>query len=190
MNSLQKQLATTFSRNWWVLLLRGLAAIAFGILTWLLPEISLITLVLLFGAYALADGILGIWIAISGRKEHEDWWVLFLWALSGVGFGILTLLAPGITAFVLLLYIAAWAIVTGVLQIVSAIRLRKEITGEWLFILAGIASVVFGVLLMAQPSAGAFALLWLIAAYAVIFGVLLVILAFKVRTFRSRPAQP
>lgn len=189
MNTVEKQLATILSRNWWVLLLRGLAAIAFGILSWLLPGISLATLVLLFGAYTLADGILGIWTAITGRKEHEDWWVLLLWALIGVGVGILTFLAPGVTALALLFYIAAWAIATGVLQIVTAIRLRKEITGEWRLVLAGFASVVFGVLLMAQPGAGALALLWLIATYAVIFGALLVILAFKVRTFGNQLAR-
>jgi uncharacterized membrane protein HdeD (DUF308 family) len=183
MNIAQNQLATILSRNWWVLLLRGLAAIAFGVLAWLLPGITIVTLVMVFGAYALTDGVLGVWTAITGRKEHEDWWVLLLWGLIGIGVGILTFLAPGITALALLFYIAIWAITTGVLEIVTAIRLRKEIAGEWRLILGGLVSVVFGVLLMAQPGAGALTLLWLIATYAVIFGVLLVILAFKVRSF-------
>lgn len=183
MNGVEKKLSTILSRNWWVFLLRGLIAIAIGVLAWLLPGISLAVLVLFFGAYVLVDGILGVWTAISGRKEHEDWWVLLLWGLVGIGVGILTFLAPGITALALLFYIAIWAIATGVLEIVAAIRLRREIKGEWLLILGGLASVVFGVLLMAHPVAGALALLWLIATFAVIFGVILVILAFKARTF-------
>ncbi len=189
MNSVEKKLSTILSRNWWAFLLRGLIAIAFGVLAWLLPGISLAALVLLFGIYILADGILGVWTAISGRKEHEDWWVLLLWGLVGIGVGILTFLAPGITALALLFYIAIWAIATGVLEIVAAIRLRREIKGEWLLILGGLASVVFGVLLMAHPVAGALALLWLIATFAVIFGVILVILAFKVRTFGNKLAR-
>ena len=107
MNVLEKHLATILSRNWWVLLLRGLAAIAFGVLTWLLPGVSLTALVLLFGIYALADGILGVWTGIAGRKEHEDWWVMLMWGLLGIGIGILTLAAPGITALALL-FAARW----------------------------------------------------------------------------------
>ena len=144
---------------------------------------------LLFGAYALADGVLGVWTAVAGRKEHEDWWVLLLWGLVGVGAGFLTFLVPGVTALALLFYIAIWAIALGVLEIVTAIRLRKEIEGEWLLVLGGLASVVFGVLLMARPVAGALAVLWLIAAYAVVFGVILVILAFKARTFGKQLAR-
>src|SRR5690625_418754 len=183
MNIADDQLALNLSRNWWMLLLRGLAAIVFGILTWLLPAISLATLVLLFGIYVMADGILGVWTAIKGRKRIDGWWVLFLWGLAGIGIGVLTFLAPGITALILLFYIAAWAIVTGVLEIVAAIRLRKEIRGEWLLILAGLASIVFGVLLMAMPGPGALALLWVIATYAIVFGIILVILAFRIRNF-------
>jgi uncharacterized membrane protein HdeD (DUF308 family) len=189
MNIAVNQLTTILSRNWWVLLLRGLAAIAFGVLAWLQPGISLAALVLLFGAYAMADGILGVWTAIAGRSEHEHWWVLLLWGLLSIGVGILTFLAPGITALALLFYIAAWAIATGVLEIVAAIRLRKEIEGEWLLILGGLASVAFGFVLMLRPGVGALTLLWLIATYAIVFGILLVLLAFKVRTFgQAKPS--
>ena len=183
MNVLAQRLASVLSRTWWLLLLRGLAAIAFGVLTWFQPAISLAALVLLFGAYSLVDGILGVWTAIAGRKDHEHWWVLLLAGLLGIGVGILTFLAPGITALALLFYIAIWAVATGVLQIVVAIRLRKEISGEWMMILAGLASVVFGVLLVVQPGAGALAVIWLIASYAIFFGALLVALAFRVRRF-------
>lgn len=189
MNLVEKQLAAILHRTWWVLLLRGLVAIVFGILTWGLPGISLGVLVLLFGAYSMMDGILGVCTAIAGRKEHESWWVLLLGGLLGIGVGVLTFLAPGITALALLFYIAIWAIATGVLEIVAAIRLRGEVEGEWWFILGGFASVVFGVLLMAQPGVGALALLWLIAGYAVVFGVFLVMLAFKARAFGRRVAR-
>lgn len=187
MNPQEKLLANIFSRNWWLILLRGLFAIIFGFLTWFQPGISLTALVLLFGAYAFADGAIGAWIAIKGREEHDDWWVLLIWGLLGIGVGILTFLAPSITALILLFYIAIWAITTGVLEIVTAFRLRKEIKGEWLLILGGLISVVFGVFLVAQPGTGVLALLWLIAAYAVFFGILLVALAFRVRTFNKQP---
>ncbi|HMA06386.1 MAG TPA: DUF308 domain-containing protein [Ramlibacter sp.] len=183
------QMGTILSRNWWVLLLRGLAAIAFGVLAWLQPGVSLAVLILLFGAYAMADGILGVWTAIAGFDENDHWGVLLLGGLVSVGVGVLTFLVPGITALALLFYIAAWAIAKGVLEIVAAIRLRKELEGEWLLILGGLASVLFGVFLMAQPGRGAVALIWLIATYAVVFGILLVLLAFKVRTFGGRATR-
>jgi uncharacterized membrane protein HdeD (DUF308 family) len=189
MNVTENRLAAVLSRNWWALLLRGLVAIAFGILVWLLPGISLATLVLLFGVYILVDGILGIWAAIVGGNEGENRWVLALWGLVGIGVGILTFAAPGVTALALLFYIAIWAMATGVLEIVAAVRLRKEIAGEWLLVVGGLVSILFGFILMARPAAGALAVLWLIGVYAVVFGVLLVILAFKVRAFGSRRAS-
>lgn len=186
MNFTNNGLAAILARNWWVLLLRGLVAIAFGVLAWIQPGITIAALVLLFGAYTLVDGVLGAWTAIAGRKEHEHWWVLLLWGVVGIAVGVMTFVAPGVTAFALLFYIAIWAVATGVLQLVAAVRLRKEIAGEWLLALGGLASVVFGVLLMAQPGAGALALVWLIATYAVVFGIVLVLLAFKLRGLRSR----
>jgi uncharacterized membrane protein HdeD (DUF308 family) len=143
-------------------------------------------LVLVFGIYALVDGVLAIWTAIEGRKLSEHWWVLLLFGLAGIGAGILTFMEPGITAIVLLFYIAAWAIVRGVLEISAGIRLRKEIDNEWLLILAGLASVVFGVLLMYSPGAGMLAVLWLLAAYAIIYGVILLVLAFRARSFAKQ----
>ncbi len=183
-------LAEALSRNWWLLLLRGLCAIAFGVLAYMWPGATLATLVLFFGAYALVDGIIGCVLAVSGRKERADWWVLLLWGLMGIAVGILTFVAPGLTALGLVIYIAAWAVVTGVTQIVAAVRLRKVIKGEWLLILVGVVSVLFGFLLMAQPGAGALSLLWIIAAYAIVFGILLVLLAFKVRSAGRHLTQP
>ena len=177
----EQNLAAALGRNWWLLLLRGLVAIVFALLTWAQPGVSLAALVLVFGIYVLADGLLGVWSAIAKRRDNRHWWLLLLWGLVGIVVGVMTFIMPGITGLVLLMYIAAWAVITGVLQIVAAIRLRKEIKGEWLMILSGLVSVAFGVLLFLQPGAGALAVAWIIAAYAFIFGVLLMMLAFKVR---------
>ena len=189
MNGIEARLASLLNRGWWLLLLRGLAAIVFGVLTWLQPGISLAALVLLFGAYAAADGVLGLWAAFAGAKDSKHWWLLLLEGVVGIGVGLLAFTAPGLTALALLYYIAIWAIVTGVLEIVAAIRLRKEIKNEWMLILAGLASVVFGLVLTARPGLGALSLLWLIGSYALLFGVLLVILALKARGFAKAIAR-
>ena len=183
MDVIEGRLAGILRRTWWLLLLRGLMAIAFGVLSWVQPGISLAALVMLFGIYALIDGVAGVWSSLAGHKDDGHWWVLLLWGVVGVGVGTLTLSAPGITALALLFYIALWAVATGVLQIVAAVRLRNEIEGEWLLALSGLASVAFGVVLMVRPMAGAIALLWIIATYAILFGILLVVLAFKARSF-------
>ena len=189
MDAVEKRVADILSQRWTFVLLRGLAAIAFGVLTWLRPGLSLATLVFFFGAYALLDGILATTTAIEGRHQEEHWWLLLLAGLVGVGVGILTFMTPGITAIALLFYIAVWAIARGVLEIAVAIRVRKEVDGEWRLILAGLASVGFGVLLMVRPGAGALTALWLIGSYAVAFGILLVMLAFKVRALSHRLAR-
>jgi uncharacterized membrane protein HdeD (DUF308 family) len=189
MNMAIHPLATLLSGAWWVLLLRGLLAIAFGVLTWTQPGISLAALVLLFGVYAIADGLLGVWTAISGRKDNAHWWVLLFWGLVSVAIGICTFLAPGVTTMALLYFIAIWAIIIGVLQIVAAIRLRAEIKGEWLLGLSGLAALAFGVFLIAHPGAGVLTVLWLIALYAVLSGILLVVLALKMRSLRGRVGE-
>ncbi len=176
-------------RYWWVLLLRGIVAILFGVLAFAWPGITLASLVLLFGAYALVDGVFALIGAIRGGGR-EPWWLLVLEGLVGIGVGVLTIFAPGVTALALLFYIAIWAIATGVLEIAGAVALRKEIEGEWLMVLSGLASVVFGALLVARPGAGALAVLWLIGAYAIAFGVLLVLLSFKARKLGGALAAP
>jgi uncharacterized membrane protein HdeD (DUF308 family) len=171
------------ARNWWVLALRGLFAVIFGCLAFVWPSITLTVLVLFFGAYALVDGAFAIVAALSGRGEHERWWVLLLEGLAGIAAGIMTFFWPAITEVVLLLLIAAWAIATGLVEIIAAIRLRKELEGEWLLIVSGVVSLVFGVFLFARPGPGALAVVWVIGAYAGIFGVLLIGLAFRLRSW-------
>lgn len=183
--------AETLSRNWWAVLLRGLAGIAFGLVTLIAPGISIAALIILFGAYALIDGLLAILSAVRRRGTHHRWRLLVLEGVVGVGAAVVTVLWPGLTALSLLFIIAGWAIVTGVLEISSAIVLRKQITGEWLLVLSGVASVVFGVVLFLFPAAGAVAIALLIGSYALVFGVILVGLALRLRSWihghASRP---
>lgn len=169
------------SRYWWMTVLRGLFWILFGVVMFARPGISLLSLTLALGIVIFADGILNVVNAFAGRKVHEDWWVLLLVGLTGIGIGAIAFYNPQATAIALVFYVAIWAIATGLLQIVAAIRLRRQLAGEVWMILGGIASVVFGALLIMQPGAGALTLLWLFAAYAIAFGVLLVLLAFRVR---------
>ncbi len=170
------------SRYWWMTVLRGFFWILFGVVLLARPGISLLSLTLALGIVIFADGVLNVMNAFAGRKVHEDWWVLLLVGLTGIGIGALTFYSPQTTALALVFYVAIWAIATGLLQITAAIRLRRQLAGEVWWILAGIASVVFGGLLIVQPAAGALTLLWLFAVYAIAFGVLLVLLALRVRS--------
>ncbi|HWJ19344.1 MAG TPA: HdeD family acid-resistance protein [Geobacterales bacterium] len=173
------------ARNWWLFLLRGFAAITFGVLSLIWPGISLVTLILLFGAYALVDGVFALAAAIVGRGNAELRWWLVLVGLLGVGIGITIFLWPGLTALTLLYFIAGWIVATGLLQVIGAIELRKAIENEWWLILDGILSVLFGVLLFIMPGAGAVALIWLVAVFAIAFGILMVGFAFKVKNFEK-----
>jgi len=147
-------------------------------------------LIVLFGAFALVNGVLSIFLAVRAPKGYPRFGSLLLGGLCGIFAGILTFIWPGLTALGLLIMIAAWAIVTGILETVAAIKLRKEIKGEWLLIVAGLCSVVFGVLLMLMPGAGALALVLWIGAYALVFGLLLMVLAFKVRRLGKEVLTP
>jgi uncharacterized membrane protein HdeD (DUF308 family) len=181
-------LAETLARNWWVLLLRGVIAITFGCATFAAPGLTLASLVLLFGAFCLADGLTAAWTALSGRQHEENRWLLLIGGLVGVGVGLITIFQPAVTALALLFYIATWAIATGVVQLLAAVRLRQEIANEWLLALAGVASVAFGALLLARPGAGALAALRLIGGYSFVLGILLVALALEVRAAAARLA--
>jgi len=177
-------LAQTLARYWWLILLRGIAAIVFGVLAFIWPGITLVTLVLFWGAFTLVDGILALAHAIMGGNVGSRWWLALIGVL-GIIVGLLTFLMPGVTALVLLVFIAAWAIVLGVFQIVGAIRLRKEIDNEWTLALGGALSVLFGIVLLIAPGAGALGLIWAIAAYAIVFGVLMVLAALKLKKHQT-----
>jgi len=168
------------AKNWWLLLLRGIAAIIFGLLAFAWPGLTLVTLILFYGAFVLVDGVLAVIAAITGGVPGSRWWLAII-GLLGIAAGLVTFMMPGLTAVLLLLFIAGWAIATGVFQIIGAIKLRKEIDNEWLLILGGIISVLFGVSMMVAPGAGALALVWVIGAYSVVMGAIFVALALRLR---------
>jgi uncharacterized membrane protein HdeD (DUF308 family) len=174
------------ARNWWSLVIRGLVGILFGILTFAWPGITFAALVIVFGAYALLDGVFSLVGAVKAVQTHERWAALVFLGVTGIGAGVVTVLWPAITAFVLVCLIAAWAIVTGVLEIAVAVRLRRYIEGEWLLALAGIASLVFGILIMIAPPAGALVIAVWVGAYALVSGVMLVTLGIKLRSWGRR----
>jgi len=175
--------------NWWLILVRGVAAVLFAALAFIWPGITLTVLVYLFGAYAIVDGLVGLWIGGVAASANRRWWPFLLGGLAGIAAGVLAFVAPGAMALAFIYLIAAWAIVTGITEIVAAIELRKVIDGEWALGLAGILSIVFGILVGVQPAAGALALIWLIASYALLFGIVLIVLAFRVRGLQSSYQQ-
>jgi uncharacterized membrane protein HdeD (DUF308 family) len=179
-------LAAVVSRYWWAIALRGLVAILFGVLALLWPGATLTTLVLLFGAYAVVDGVVAIVVGIREYGERERWWATLLGGLVSLAAGIITFMMPGITALTLLTLIALWAIVRGVFEIAAAIRLRHVIEGEWLLGLAGAVSIAFGVMMIAFPGAGAVAVIWWIGAYAIAVGLMLVALGLRARGLAQR----
>lgn len=177
------QAADALIRNWWLVALRGAIALLFGVLTMFNPALTVAALVLLFGAYAVANGIFTIATAVMNRSGEPHWVALVISGVLSIALGILTFVMPGVTAIVLLYLIAAWAIVTGVTEIATAVRLRRVITGEWLLILAGVVSVLFGLLLIVFPGAGTIAVALWIGTYAIILGILLIALAFRLRSW-------
>jgi uncharacterized membrane protein HdeD (DUF308 family) len=177
------------AKLWWLFILRGIAAIIFGLLALAWPGITLAILIILFGAYAFADGVFALLHAISGRDETESIWVLLIEGLIGIGVGLITFFEPAITGIILLFYIAAWSLTTGVLEIVGAINLRQRVSGEFWMLLSGIASIIFALILLIHPGVGAVAVVWLIGAYAIVFGVILFALGLRLRGARVAAAS-
>jgi uncharacterized membrane protein HdeD (DUF308 family) len=180
--------------HWWALALRGAIAILFGLAALLRPGIALEALIVLFGAFALVDGVFSIVGVFEGTRGGTPRWLLLVEGVAGILASVIALVLPGLTAILLLYLIAAWAIVTGVSEIATAIRLRRQIRGEWALIVGGAFSVLFGLILaVVGPIVGLLSLIWLIGAYAVAFGILILITAFRVRGSatgsRGRPSR-
>ncbi len=174
------QALSLLRENWWAIAFRGLVGILIGVIAFVLPVPSMVALVWLFGGYAFLDGLFNL-VTVWRRGRTRPWWAMALEGVLGVGAGVISFVWPGITALALVYVIAAWAIATGLLEIVAAIRLRKEIEGEWLMALAGIFSLALGVMFFIVPQAGAVILVWLLGAYTAAFGILLIWLSLKLR---------
>lgn len=182
--ALSDAMSACLARNWWAVLLRGLLAIVLGVLTLALPSVSLASLVLLFAVYMLADGVLGIVSAIRAARRHERWGWLVFEGLLDLAAGIAALVWPGLTIIVFVVLVAIWAIVTGVALLGATFRLNRQ-HGRWLMGLAGVLSLVWGILLIVAPIGGALVLMLWIGAYALVFGITLVVLAFRLRARRT-----
>jgi uncharacterized membrane protein HdeD (DUF308 family) len=182
---LSEQMSALLARNWWAVLLRGLIAVALGILTFWMPAISLASLVLVFAAYMLADGVLGIIAAVRAARRHERWGWLVLEGLLDIGAGVVALAWPGLTIIVFVALVAAWAIFSGATMTLAALRFNKR-DGRWLMGLAGVLSIAWGVLLAFAPISGALVLTLWLGAYALVFGITLIIFSFRLR--KQRPA--
>ena len=174
---------------WWVFLLKGIVGILFGLTALLMPGLAVASLVMAFGVYAFVDGISTLWAAIRGRKIDSRWWWLAIEGLLGVIIGWMAISSPGQMSLLFLVVFAVWAILGGVLRILMAIRLRKEIEGEWFMIGGGLISVLFGGFLITQPVAGLVVMIWMIGAFALVIGLIMVMLAMKARGFAKRVAD-
>ncbi len=171
-------------RYWWVLALRGLIAVIFGLAALAWPGLTILVLVAIFGAYALIDGIIAVVISLQERNSLRRWWVLLLEGIVGILIGIATFLWPGVTAIALLSLIAVWAIITGIFEVAEAFSGHGTVGQEWAIGIAGILSILLGILLIAQPGAGLLTIALFIGIYAIIFGIMLIIRAFQFRSVR------
>lgn len=180
-------MTTVFEQPWWLSAARGVVAILFGVIAFLSPDITLFSLVTLFAAFSLVSGAVSVFAGVTYRRSNDHWWLMLLWGGVSIGAGAMALLHPALSALVFVLLIAMNALVCGVLDIATAIRLRKHIQGEWLLGLNGAVSIVFGVLVFLFPGPGALALVWYIGAYAVATGILLLVLSLRLRAQSKEP---
>ena len=176
-------------QRWWLFTVRGVFAVLFGLAALIWPGLTLLALIILWGAYAFVDGAMMLYLTLT----HKEWparWALGLIGALGLVTGLIALFWPGITATALLLLIAAWALVTGVLQIVDAIRLRKVMTNEWFYVITGVLTVLLGIILIVNPTAGALAFVITIGAFAILWGVVLVLFSLRLKRLDAGLAQP
>lgn len=171
------------ARHWWAFALRGAIAILFGAIAFLLPRVALQSLVILFAAYAIADGLLALVAAMRAASHHERWLYFLAEGLVGIAAGVFSFLWPGITILVFVMVVAAWALLTGGFMIAAAFRL-KPVHGRFWFVVGGIASLAYGALLALAPAIGSLVLIWWIGAYAIFFGVAMLFAAFRLRAHR------
>ncbi len=170
----------------WALVGRGILAILFGFLVWVWPGLTLLVFTFMFGIFAIAAGVFALVSAVQANRRNERWWLMALVGVVGIIVGILAFVWPGHAAIVLLYLIAVWAIVTGILEIAAAFRSREAAMNEWLLVLGGVVSIIFGALLLAFPGVGILALLWLVGLWAVVYGITEIVHAFISPAFRKQ----
>lgn len=170
-----------YGTYWWSFFFRGLLAIIFGLIAVFMPVLTMGAIAILVAAFLFMDGVFALYAALRGRLLATRWWLLLLEGVAGVAIGTITVFWPGLTLLAIVYFIGAWALVTGVLEIAAAIRLRHEMEGEWLLGLGGLLSILFGLILFFSPGVGALALIWLIGIYALFYGVSLIVLGIRLR---------
>ena len=186
-HSQPQPIPSTLTTNWWAMFLRGVVALLFGSVTLAWPGMTLIVLIVFFGAYVLVDGVLAIVAGIRGSEGRR--WLLLAEGVLSVLAGLIAFFWPGMTVLLLLFVISAWAIFTGLLKVVMAIFFRREVENAWLMGLSGVLSVLFGVILAVLPGAGLLTLVWLIGIYALVVGIVLIYLGFRVRGQRASESR-
>ena len=174
--------AEPFRQAWGWVALRGVIAVLFGALALAMPSITLAILVMFWGAYAVVDGVVALNVGFRIKDSGTPMWALVILGLLGIAAGVIALMWPGLTSLTMVLIIGLWAVAIGVLQIMAAIRFRRHIEGEWLHALSGVLSLVFGFALIFRPSMGAVALAWIIGGFAILFGLVLISMAFRLRS--------
>jgi uncharacterized membrane protein HdeD (DUF308 family) len=182
-------MSALLAQNWWAIALRGVFGIIFGLIALFMPGATILALVLFFSAYLLVDGVLGVVAAVRAAAQHERWGLLLLEGIVNIAIGVIAFVWPGLTALAFVLMTAAWALVTGGLMVWAAFKLKPDY-GRWWLVLGGLASIVFGVLLVIAPLAGLMVLTWWMGAYALVFGIMLLILGFRLRSRKDEPAVP
>ncbi|HTX59031.1 MAG TPA: HdeD family acid-resistance protein [Verrucomicrobiae bacterium] len=181
----------TLARNWWALLIRGIAAVIFGILAFAWPGATIFAIIIVFGAYAFVDGVFAIVAAMRAAQAHERWWPFLFEGIVGLAIAAITFFEPRVTAIALYITIAAWAFLTGIFELFAAVQLRKQISNEIWLIVGGLCSIAFGVLMIWHPMAGALAVIWIIGAYAIVFGVTMIMLSLRLRKHAAEaPGTP
>jgi uncharacterized membrane protein HdeD (DUF308 family) len=176
------RIAGELRRYWWLFLIRGLLGIALGVFALLYPGATLAIAVILIGAYLIVDGVVAIWKAFSVMRSDAHWWVLLLEGILGVAVGLVIFVWPGISIISLAYLVGYWAIITGVLALVTAFRVRTHVPGEWLYVLFGVVSVVFGFFVLLAPATGLVYIVLMIAIYGFVVGATMIALAFRARS--------
>ena len=173
---------SALAKNWWVFAIRGVLGILFGLIAFILPGVTILSLVIVFAAYAIVDGIFAITAAVRAAGRHQSWMLFLLEGIVGIGAGVLAFMWPALTVVVFVTLIAFWALLSGGFMVAAAFRVGPD-HGRWWFALGGIASLVYGALLLVAPLFGALVLTWWIGAYALVFGIAVLVASFRLRSF-------